>query len=140
MDQEGGGNGCVQTLPEAVKNGTVNASAVAQAFRRLFRARIRLGMLDPPVSVEYNRIDKSVAASEDHLDVALRAAQESICLYKNGRPAGGSGEKALPLAPPPSKRWRLLLAGAQGNSSAALIGNCEMAHYLLGLRDRVLLT
>ena len=118
----------MQTLPQAVKNGTVNASAVAQAFRRLFRTRIRLGMLDPPVSVEYNRIDKSVAASEDHLEVALRAARESICLYKNGPPAGGSGEKALPLAPSPSKRWRLLLAGAQGNSSAALIGNCEMAH------------
>ena len=60
----------MQTLPQAVKNGTVNASAVAQAFRRLFRARIRLGMLDPPVSVEHNRIDKSVAASEDPLEAA----------------------------------------------------------------------
>jgi beta-glucosidase-like glycosyl hydrolase len=148
LDQEGGGNGCVQTLPDLVKNGTVNASAVAAAFRRLFRVRLRLGMLDPPTAVPYNMIEKSVAASEPHLGVALRAARESICLYKNepvtSRPraqnkvytaayhetlaedednGGATGAAALPLSPPSGKPWKLLLAGAQGNSSAALIGN-----------------
>lgn len=144
LDQEGGGNGCVQTLPDLVKNGTVNASAVAVAFRRLFRVRLRLGMLDPPTAVPYNRIEKSVAASEPHLGVALRAARESICLYKNepvtsGEEALAEGDHsidnddaagaaaaapaALPLSPPAGKPWKLLLAGAQGNSAAALIGN-----------------
>lgn len=148
LDQEGGGNGCVQTLPDLVKNGTVNASAVAAAFRRIFRVRLRLGMLDPPTAVPYNTIEKSVAASEPHLGVALRAARESICLYKNENITsrtrvqkkvdtaayhealakdadvdGDATRAALPLRPPADKPWKLLLAGAQGNSSAALIGN-----------------
>ncbi len=149
LDQEGGGNGCVQTLPDLVKNGTVNSSAVAAAFRRLFRVRLRLGMLDPPTAVPYNTIQKSVAASEPHLGVALRAARESICLYKNeavisrtwvqnktnatayhessaedkGNDGGATGAAALPLRLPAGKPWKLLLTGAQGNSSAALIGN-----------------
>jgi hypothetical protein len=94
--------------------------------------------------VPYNRIEKSVAASEPHLGVALRAARESICLYKNepvtsGEEALAEGDHsidnddaagaaaaapaALPLSPPAGKPWKLLLAGAQGNSAAALIGN-----------------
>lgn len=141
LDQEGGGNGCVQTLPDLVQNGTVNASAVARAFRRLFRVRMRLGMLDPPLELSYNHIQRTVAASEPHLQVALRAARESICMYKNEpvqlivdkmtattatpvRPAANVAPvAALPLSAPKDKPWKLLLAGAQGNSSAALIGN-----------------
>ena len=131
LDQEGGGNGCVSLmLPQLVKNNTVSKDAVATAFRRLFRIRIRLGMLDPPSMVSYNGIDKAVAASDEHLDVALRAARESICLYKNdpvkAAAAAVVGVKAaavLPLVPGVGKPWKLLLAGAQGNSSAALLGN-----------------
>jgi hypothetical protein len=33
LDQEGGGNGCVQLLPQLVKNGTVGKDAVETAFR-----------------------------------------------------------------------------------------------------------
>jgi hypothetical protein len=75
-------------------------------------------MLDPPGTVSYNGIEKTVAASEAHLDVALRAARESICLYKNEpvRAAAVAGVKAapvLPLVPAVGKPWKLLLAGAQ---------------------------
>ena len=135
MDQEGGGNGCVSMLPALVANGTVNSSAISAAFERLFRVRLRLGMLDPPTHIDYNRILPNVAASEPHLMVALRAAQESICLYKNDPPpvavgppvvAAAALTPALPLCPPATaggKPWKLLLAGAQGASASALIGN-----------------
>ena len=36
---------------------------------------------------------------------------------------GATGAAALPLRLPAGKPWKLLLTGAQGNSSAALIGN-----------------
>lgn len=61
MDQEGGGNACVSMLPALVANGTVNASAVSTAFRRLLRVRLRLGMLDPPTHVRFNQIQVSTA-------------------------------------------------------------------------------
>ena len=77
----------------------------------------------------------------------MRAARESICLYKNeavnvplenkvaaaayhdalaednSDVIGATLAKALPLSPPAGKSWKLLLTGAQGNSSAALMGN-----------------
>ena len=139
LDQEGGGNSCVSLLPALVVNGTVNASAVNTAFERLMRVRLRLGMMDPPTHIDYNRIAPEVAASESHLLVALRAARESICLYKNDRPPSAAvtggvrttalTPAALPLAPPTAPAgegrplWKLLLAGAQGASASALIGN-----------------
>ena len=44
MDQEGGGTQAIEKLPDAVKAGLTTAEAVATSFRRLFAARIRLGM------------------------------------------------------------------------------------------------
>eukprot|EP01052_Picozoa_sp_SAG31_P008992 SAG31_NODE_464_length_15318_cov_17.930876_5_plen_430_part_00 len=132
LDQEGGGNGCVQTLPAAVANKTIAAEQVAKAFRRLFRVRLRLGMLDPPATLAYNEIPSSVAASSAHLSIARTAARESICLYKNdvvdasGRQKTSPPARALPLAIDATsghKKWTLLLAGAQGDSAAALLGN-----------------
>ena len=53
LDQEGGGNAAISELPAAVKDGKTDAAAVATALRRLYRVRIRLGMLDPPTSMGY---------------------------------------------------------------------------------------
>jgi beta-glucosidase len=55
-DQEGGGDGATSHLPDAIKNNKTTAAAVATAFRRLFRSRVRMGMFDPPNSVAYNQV------------------------------------------------------------------------------------
>ena len=50
MDQEGGGSSAITQLPLAIQDGKVTTATLETAFRRNFRIRIRLGMLDPPVS------------------------------------------------------------------------------------------
>lgn len=45
MDQEGGGTKAIETLAQAVADKKVTTQTISTAFRRLFRIRIRLGML-----------------------------------------------------------------------------------------------
>ena len=45
MDQEGGGTSAIDQLPEALAEKMVTAADIQLAFRRLFRSRIRLGMV-----------------------------------------------------------------------------------------------
>jgi len=84
------------------------------AFRRLFRVRMRLGMMDPPAKLPYSRRYNrtELATNVQHLSVARRAAQEGICLYKNNA-------NALPLRGAP----KIALIGPQANVSGMLFGN-----------------
>jgi len=77
-------------IPEAVKKGFVSEALVDQAVERLFAARIRLGMFDPPADVPFSSIPYSDDHSPAHKALALKAAQESIVLLKN--------DGVLPLA------------------------------------------
>jgi beta-glucosidase-like glycosyl hydrolase len=45
MDQEGGGTAAIKKLPDALAHGRVTNATIDTAFRRLFRARIKLGMV-----------------------------------------------------------------------------------------------
>lgn len=56
MDQEGGGTSAIDELQTAINMGKTTEEYVDTAFRRLFRARIRLGMLDPPLRNPYNNV------------------------------------------------------------------------------------
>jgi beta-glucosidase len=56
MDQEGGGTAAIDQLSTAVQQNQTTALAVAASFRRLMLARIRLGMFDPPNTVEWNTL------------------------------------------------------------------------------------
>jgi beta-glucosidase len=71
------------SLPDAVAAGLVPESALDQAAVRLFTARMRLGMFDPPERVAYSRIPYSENDSDAHRQLALEAARESIVLLKN---------------------------------------------------------
>ena len=61
----------------------ISEEAIDQAVKRLFRARFRLGMFDPPESVPYAQIPYEVNDSPEHRALALRTARESIVLLKN---------------------------------------------------------
>ena len=70
-------------IPKAVQQGLLAKADVDQAAKRLFTARFRLGMFDPPDRVPYARIPLSEIDSEQHRQLALRSARESIVLLKN---------------------------------------------------------
>jgi beta-glucosidase len=77
-------------LVDAVHQGLIKESEIDTAVRRLFQARFKLGMFDPPTSFAYGRIARSEINSPEHRQLSLRAARESIVLLKNQ-------DHALPL-------------------------------------------
>ena len=84
LDQEGGGTRAIEQIPEALENGWVSDDVINEAFRRLFRVRIRLGMHDPPTMVVWNQLkNTTIVENMPHLELARYAAQQAICLYKN---------------------------------------------------------
>jgi beta-glucosidase len=69
---------------DAVKQGFLSEKDIDVALKRLFTARFRLGMFDPPEMVPYAQTPESEIDSEPHRALALRTARESIVLLKNG--------------------------------------------------------
>ncbi|MGA3131747.1 MAG: glycoside hydrolase family 3 C-terminal domain-containing protein [Terracidiphilus sp.] len=72
-----------KALTEAVAEHLVGESEIDTAVTRLFTARMRLGMFDPPSAVPFNAIPYSEVDSAAHRELALQAARESIVLLKN---------------------------------------------------------
>jgi len=72
-----------QSLVQAVSRGLVAQAALDSAVTRLFRARFRLGMFDPPERVAYASIPYSENESPEHHALALEAARKSIVLLRN---------------------------------------------------------
>jgi beta-glucosidase len=70
-------------LPQAVKQGLLPESALDTAVKRLFTARMRLGMFDPPASVAYARIPFDQVDSGAHRAFAREVAEKSMVLLKN---------------------------------------------------------
>ena len=71
------------SLIDAVHQGLIKESELDTALHRLFRARFKLGMFDPPSSFAYGQIPLSEVNSPEHRQLSLRAARESIVLLKN---------------------------------------------------------
>lgn len=72
-----------QSLTTAVKEGLISEQAIDRSVDRLFTARFRLGMFDPPSEVPYSKIPYSVVNSPAHRAAALADAKESMVLLKN---------------------------------------------------------
>ncbi|PYS68878.1 MAG: glycosyl hydrolase, partial [Acidobacteria bacterium] len=72
-----------KSLVNAVKQGLIAETEIDRAVKRLFTARFRLGMFDPPEMVPYAQIPFSANDSPAHRQLALEAARESIVLLKN---------------------------------------------------------
>jgi beta-glucosidase len=84
--------GCTfEHIPQAIEQGLLEVSDVDAALKRLFTARMRLGLFDPPRQVPFASIPYEVNDCEAHRALALRAARESIVLLKN--------DGLLPLSP-----------------------------------------
>ena len=103
-------------LVEAVHQGLINEQAIDTAVTRLFVARFRLGMFDPPAAVRWAQIPISVLDQPSHRTLALQVARESMVLLKNAR-------NLLPLRRdlgtiavigPNADQWRMLLGNYNG--------------------------
>jgi len=75
--------GTYSALIKAVEKGLATEKDIDRALTRLFTARFKLGMFDPPERVPYAQIPYSVVDCDEHRALALRTAQESIVLLKN---------------------------------------------------------
>jgi len=96
---------------EAVQQGYLSENALDTALIRLFTARIRLGMFDPPSMVPYSHIPQKELDSPAHRKLALRLAEESMVLLKN--------DGVLPLR----HVRRIAVVGPLADQTAVLLGN-----------------
>jgi beta-glucosidase len=102
-----------KSLLDEVKAGTITEAEITRAAERLFEARIRLGMFDPPERVPYTKIPYSVNDSAAHRQLARQAEREAIVLLKN---QGG----ILPLKPTVGK---IAVIGPSADDPVGLLGN-----------------
>ncbi|MBV8629573.1 MAG: glycoside hydrolase family 3 C-terminal domain-containing protein [Silvibacterium sp.] len=100
-------------LVDAIHQGLITEAEIDTALRRLFRARFRLGMFDPPDTYAYGRIPFKEDNSGPHRDLALKAGEESMVLLKNQ-------DHALPLRP---DIGRIAVVGPNARLIQALQGN-----------------
>lgn len=97
----------------AVRHGLLPESVLNRALTRLFVARIRLGMFDPPANNIYSKITASQYDTPAHREVALQMAKESLVLLKN------SGN-LLPLKKTPGV---IAVIGPNADELDPLVGN-----------------
>jgi beta-glucosidase-like glycosyl hydrolase len=120
LDQEGGGGPVYEPvqigIPDAFNTGLITLANLTVPVRRLMRARLRLGMFDPPASVAYNYLSLLDVASPDKVALAEKAARAGITLLKNT----GS---ALPLSLSSGIYHKIALVGPNANSSYGLLGS-----------------
>jgi beta-glucosidase len=102
-----------RTLVDEVKTGHIAEAAIDRAVTRLFAARFRLGMFDPPGRVPYARIPVTENDSPAHRALARQAAREAIVLLRN---EGG-------LLPLNSTIRRIAVIGPSADDPVALLGN-----------------
>ena len=108
------------SLVEAVKNNWIAESEIDRALERLFVARIRLGMFDPPERVPYANIPYSENDSPAHRELALQAARESIVLLKNEKQILPLGKdvRSIAVIGPAADDLDTMLANYHGTPSS----------------------
>jgi beta-glucosidase len=106
------GNTYAEHLPVAVRKGLIDESELDDALTRLFVARMRLGMFDPPQNVRWAQIPYSVNQAPAHDALARTMAQKSLVLLKN--------DGVLPLS---RTLQRVAVIGPTADDTMALLGN-----------------
>jgi beta-glucosidase len=106
------GNSDYAKYLDAVKLGLVSERDVDTSVKRLFTARFRLGLFDPPQMVKYAQTAASAVDSEAHRQLALATARESMVLLKN--------DGVLPLH---QGIKRIAVVGSLADSVRVLKGN-----------------
>jgi len=104
------------SLVTAVQQGLITEARIDTAVTRLFLARMRLGMFDPPDMVRWAQIPFSVLDDSAHRALARQAARESIVLLRNEHhtlPLGKS-LRTIAVIGPDADEPRMLLGNYNG--------------------------
>jgi beta-glucosidase len=102
-----------RALIPAIKAGHISEREIDTAVKRLFTARFRLGLFDPPEMVPYSRIPFEANDSAAHRELARAAARESLVLLKND-------SHTLPLR---KDLKSIAVVGPNADSLEVLVGN-----------------
>jgi beta-glucosidase len=97
---------------EAVQQGFLKESDIDVALTRLYTARMKLGMFDPPEMVPYTKIDENQLNSQEHRALARKLANESMVLLKN--------DGVLPLK---KEGIKIAVIGPLADQTRVLLGN-----------------
>jgi beta-glucosidase len=110
---------------EAVQQGYLPEATLDTTLVRLFTARIKLGMFDPPEMVPYSKIDEKELDSPEHRALARKLANESMVLLKN--------DGTLPLK---SGIAKIAVVGPLADQTRVLLGNYTgMPTHIVSLLD-----
>ncbi len=101
------------SLAKAIELGYITENELNISIKRLFEARFRLGLFDPPSKVVYASISKSEYDTEEHRKLACEVSRQSIVLLKNEN-------SFLPLN---KKVKSLAIIGPYANDTSVLLGN-----------------
>lgn len=120
-----------KVLDYALQDRLVAPQDIDRAVRRLFEARFRLGMFDPPSQVPWSKLSLADVDTAANRKLALDAARESIVLLKNEH-------NTLPLK---SSVKSIAVVGPTANSLDALLGNyngnpSKCTTFLAGIEKR----
>lgn len=119
-------------LKEALCEGRITEADLDVSLRRLFLARMKLGLFASVGEDPYAGIPYSVVDSEKHRQDALEMARKSIVLLKNDN-------NLLPLS---KKLKKIAVVGPAANDSISLLGNYngtpgKLITILEGIRRKV---
>jgi beta-glucosidase len=99
---------------DAVKQGYLKEADIDTAVVRLFTARMKLGMFDPPEMVPYTSINENELNSAAHRDMARVLANESMVLLKNDGTLPLTGQKKIVVIGPLAEQTKVLLGNYNG--------------------------
>jgi beta-glucosidase len=99
-------------LEQAVADGLISIKDIDVSIKRLFLARFKLGMFDPPAMVKYANIPFSENNTPEHNRIALDVARQSMVLLKN--------DGILPLS---NKVKKIVVVGPNADDKDVLLGN-----------------
>ena len=102
-----------RVISEAVRDGLLTMADVDRSVKRLFEARFRLGMFDPPEMAPWSKLTLADNDTAANRTLALQTARESIVLLKNEH-------NVLPLA---STVKTIAVVGPTADLPAILLGN-----------------
>jgi beta-glucosidase len=97
---------------DAYKQGILTESQIDTTLVRLYTARIKLGMFDPPGMDPYSKIDPKLLDSKEHRAMARAIANEAMVLLKN--------DGTLPLK---TGKLKLAVVGPLADQTRYLLGN-----------------
>jgi beta-glucosidase len=102
-----------EALDFALQDRLLPIEDVDRSVRRLFEARFRLGMFDPPDRVPWSKLTLADVDTNANRELSRTAARESIVLLKNDR-------NTLPFGP---KIKSIAVVGPTADSLDVLLGN-----------------